>query len=133
MLYPFLIALLSVSISTSDQKGAEKASPPPTVNAKRGSCTAEFHVIETSSDPVADAIISVSIPSKSKKGSARKLELRTDANGRALFQGLSAIATPVLHFAVHSGRGTTIVDVDLRECHGTYDVVLPDRPPEPER
>ena len=133
MIYVVLIVLVFVFITPTDQAEAAKISPPPTVNANCGSCTAEFHVIETSSDPVADAIISVSIPSKSKKGRARKLEVRTDANGRALFQGLSARATPVLHFAVHTGRGTTTVDVDLRECHGTYDVVLPDRSPEPQR
>jgi hypothetical protein len=133
MIYPVLIALLFVFMPLSDQKGAAKTPPPPTVNANCGSCSAEFHVIQTSSDPVADAVISVSIPSKSEKRRAMKLELRTDVNGRALFRGLSDRATPLLHFAVHFGRGTTTVDVDLRECHGTYDVVLPDRPPEPER
>src|SRR3982751_68596 len=131
MIHPVLVALLFVFTPPSDQKGATKTSPPPTVNASCGSCSAEFHVTQTSSDPVEDVIISVSIPPKSRKGTPRKLELRTDRNGRALFRGLSDGATRILHFAVHFGRGTTTVDVDLRKCHGTYAVVLPDRPPEP--
>src|SRR3954452_18113332 len=99
MIYPVLIALLFVFMPLSDQKGAAKTPPPPTVNANCGSCSAEVHVIQTSSDPVAEAIISVSIPPKSEKRRAMKLEEHTDVNGGELLGGLTLLPPLPLHSA----------------------------------
>jgi hypothetical protein len=132
MVHSALIALLFV-LTLNGDKHEKSETAIPTASANVGSCGADFHVMETSSDGVADAIISVTIPAEPGKRKTRTLEVRTDKNGRARFQGLSGANPLPLRFTVNYGRGVTTVDVDLRECHGTYDVVLPDRPPQNER
>jgi hypothetical protein len=100
-------------------------------DAKLGPCSAEIKVIESSTDPVEGAEVSIVL---TKRPKTRSQMLKTDQSGRVLFLGLPNKSPRLLEFMILRGTRTASLSVDLnRQCNGTYEVVLPDRSPAPEK
>lgn len=59
------------------------------------------------------------------------LELYTDVDGRARFEGLPERPRQPLAFEVtYEGRSTTVIVHPVQKCHGSYEAIVTDKPVE---
>jgi hypothetical protein len=100
----------------------------PSIDLKRGSCSARIQVQETSLDPVIGAEVTLN----GAKG-AKSIVLVTAENGVVIFKGLPNKGAP-LEFTIRKNQLTTSLLVNPAEaCEGKFDVVMPDKIASPER
>jgi len=123
-LYFKLAAVLVVSAF-----GNVHAAPPaevPTIDAKLGPCTADFTILDSSDNPIYDAKIFVSIPHGFVKERTSDLEISTDSDGKARFEGLpEKLKKPALEFKVRSGDLKKYVKHDpAADCHPNFTIAL---------
>lgn len=104
------------------------AADVPVGQAELGPCTADFTVKDSSNKPIYDARINVII----RYGfmSLRKLEIEVGTNndGKARFEGLPAKSKKPIEFTIRSSsssKQTKTVSFDpAAQCHANFDVVL---------
>ena len=102
-----------------------KTADVPVGQAELGPCSADFTVKDSSNKPIYDARINVII----RYGfmSLRKLEIEvgTNNNGKARFEGLPAKAKKPIEFTIRSGKRTKTVTYDPgAQCHASFTVTL---------
>ena len=99
----------------------------PVVNAGLGDCSVEFHVTDAQLKPIYGAQISVHM--RYGFGGFHKMDLQvsTNVDGRARFEGLTERARMPLEFNLEApDRQPNAVAVDLREkCKSVQEVLLP--------
>ena len=103
------------------------------IRAGLGPCAAEIRIIESSTDQVVGAEVTVSVP-QGKNKAVKKLSLNSEESGIVLFEGLPAKAKDGLNFEVtFAGRTASLYVDPSKGCREKYQVVMPDRPPMPKR
>jgi hypothetical protein len=104
------------------------AADVPVGRAELGPCTADFTVKDSANKPIYDARINVI----TRYGflSLRKLEIEVGTNndGKARFEGLSAKSKKPIEFTIRSSsssnRTKTVSFDPAAQCHANFDVVL---------
>jgi hypothetical protein len=127
------LALLQVMICV-----AQEAPPPaqphdvPVIQANLGDCSVEIKVTDTALKPVYKADISTQLRYGFGGFHHLDLEVETNIDGRARFEGLTNKARMPLAFDVLYESRYAVVVVDLtQKCHAVERSVLPDKRPEP--
>jgi hypothetical protein len=98
----------------------------PVINGNLGPCTADFLVTDASNKPIYDAKIHVTILYGFMNKRRSDLEIGTNSDGKARFEGLpDKLKKPPLEFKVRSGEQTKSVMHDPAvECHANFTVAL---------
>ncbi|HTS67381.1 MAG TPA: hypothetical protein VMO17_00235 [Terriglobia bacterium] len=98
----------------------------PSISAGVGPCTADFTVVDASNKPVYDAKIHVKVKSGFMSKHDTDLEIGTNSDGKAHFEGLpDKLKKPPMEFTVKSGDNSKSVTNDPAvNCHATLDVAL---------
>jgi hypothetical protein len=98
----------------------------PVINGNLGPCTADFTVTDASNKPVYDAKIQVTILYGFMNKRRSDLEIGTNSDGKARFEGLpDKLKKPPLEFKVRSGEQSKSVTHDPAvECHANFTVAL---------
>lgn len=105
------------------------AAPPtevPVINGNLGPCTADFTILDNSDKPVYDAKIRVTILYGFMNKRKSDLEIGTNSDGKARFEGLpDKLKKPPLEFKVSSGDLNKTVKHDpASDCHPSFTVAL---------
>jgi hypothetical protein len=125
MLMTILFALV-----LAQQPAATQATPPatpelPILDAKLGTCSADFTVKDAEGKPVYLALINVRVRYGMMSLKRMDLEVGTNSEGKARIAGLPAKAKP-LNYEVTKGTARKIVTQDVEAvCAGTHAVDLP--------
>jgi hypothetical protein len=98
----------------------------PAVNAALGPCSVDFTVSQSLNEPLYNALISVSIAYGFMGVKKMDLQIGTNSEGKARFEGLpERVHNPPLTFVVkHKGRTKTVQYWPQVECHGQYSVIM---------
>ena len=98
----------------------------PVINGNLGPCTADFTVTDSSNQPIYDAKIHVTILYGFMSKRKSDLEIGTNSDGKARFEGLpDKVKKPPLEFKVWSdGRTKTVSHDPAMDCHPSFTVVL---------
>lgn len=98
----------------------------PTINGGMGSCTADFTVVDAQNKPIYDAKIHLKVKYGFMSKKDTDLEIGTDSNGKARFEGLpEKLKKPPMEFTVASGTMNKSVTNDpATNCHATFAVTL---------
>jgi len=128
-LLAFCFIVVLVGFSQADQSSQGGAASPankiPAISAELGDCWVEMRVTDSASKPVYGANVSVHI--RYGFGGFHKLDLEigTNVDGRARFNGLSDRARMPLDFTVRYQQRETSVPVDLKKnCHASETAFL---------
>jgi len=105
------------------------AAPPvevPIINGNLGPCTADFTILDSSDKPIYDAKIHVTILYGFMNKRKSDLEIGTNSDGKARFEGLpDKLKKPPLEFKVQSGDLSKYVKHDpATDCHPNFTVAL---------
>lgn len=101
------------------------AAEVPVVRADVGPCTADFAVTDNSNKPVYDAKIHVIVRYGFMGKRKQDLEIGTNSDGKARFEGLPQQVKKPMEFHVRSGQQIKTVTQDpAAECHASFTVVL---------
>ncbi len=105
---------------------AEKPPEVPAVNGGLGPCTADFTVSDNSNKPIYDAKIHVTILYGFMNKRKQDLEVGTNSDGKARFEGLpNKLKKKPLEFQVRSGQQTKSVAIDPEtDCHANSTLIL---------
>jgi hypothetical protein len=119
---------------TAGMAAAQESTPPaqshdvPVVHGERGDCSVEITVTDTALKPVYKAYISTQLRYGFGGFHHLDLEVQTNIDGKARFDGLMKKARMPLDFDVLYDDRHTVVVVDLNEkCHAVERAVLPDK------
>jgi hypothetical protein len=97
----------------------------PVVNAGLGPCSVDFTVEDGSHKPLYDAKINVTIRYGFLSKRRTDLEVGTNGDGKARFEGLPSKVKKALEFRVHHGQLTKTISHDPADrCQASYTVVL---------
>jgi hypothetical protein len=98
----------------------------PSINGNLGPCTADFTVTDSSNKPIYNAKIHVTILYGFMNKRKSDLEIGTDSDGKARFEGLpDKLKKPPLEFTVRSGDLSKTVRHDPAvDCHPSFTVAL---------
>jgi hypothetical protein len=98
----------------------------PTISGGMGPCTADFTVVDSSNKPIYDAKIHVKVSYGFMSKRTTDLEIGTNSDGRARFEGLpEKLKKPPMEFTIRSGNETKSATSDPAvECHPTFTVSL---------
>ncbi len=98
----------------------------PVIRGGLGPCTADFTVTDSSNKPLYDAKIRVSILYGFMNKKKQELEIGTNSDGKARFEGLpNKLKKKPLEFQVTSGQLNKSVPHDPEvDCHATFNVTL---------
>jgi hypothetical protein len=130
LLASLLVSANNLPAQAPDQ--AAKSNPVPVINADLGSCSAEFTVRDDSSKPVPDAKIRVHIAYGFMSLHKLDLEVGTNADGKARFEGLPEKVKRPLEFHASQGKleGSAVLD-PAKECKSQHSIVLTETPQTP--
>jgi hypothetical protein len=109
---------------------ALRQSPTPatpeiaTLDARLGSCSADFTVRDPAGRPVYAAMVQVRVRYGVMGIKRADLEVGTSAAGKARIAGLPAKAKPLAYDIRHEGRKAVARQDVARECEATFDVTL---------
>jgi hypothetical protein len=103
-----------------------KQAAVPTVNAALGPCSVDFTVSQSLNQPLYNAQISVSIAYGFMGMKKMDLQIGTNSEGKARFEGLpEKVHNPPLIFEVkHKGRTKSVEYWPQVKCHGQYSVIM---------
>lgn len=125
-----LTILFALALAQQPAPPAQPASQPSTIpelpilDARLGTCTADFTVKDADGKPVYLALITVRVRYGFMSMKRMDLEVGTNSDGKARVTGLPEKAKP-LNYDVTKGTMKKIVTQDLETvCKGTYDVSL---------
>jgi hypothetical protein len=98
----------------------------PSISADVGPCTADFTVVDSFNKPVYDAKIHVKVNYGFMSKRKTDLEIGTNSDGRARFEGLpEKLKKPPMEFTIRRGDETKSVTNDPAvACHPTFTVSL---------
>jgi hypothetical protein len=121
-------AALFAWLAFSQTQAAPQASSPPqetpALEAKLGTCSADFTVKDAQGKPVYHAIIRVSVRYGPLNVKRMDLEVGTDTNGKARLGTLPDKAKPMTYEITLGDKKTTVEQVVAKTCHGMFDVLL---------
>jgi hypothetical protein len=105
------------------------AAPPtevPVINGNLGPCTADFTILDSSDKPIYDAKIRITILYGFMNKRKSDLEIGTNSDGKARFEGLpDKLKKPPLEFKVSSGDLSKTVKHDpASDCHPNFTIAL---------
>ncbi len=121
------IRILAVGLCLSGWAFARpKEVSVPVVNANLGPCSVDFTVSRGLNQPLYNAQISVSIAYGFMGVKKMDLQIGTNNEGKARFEGLpTKVHNPPLVFAVkHNGRTKTVNYWPTGQCHAQYSVIM---------
>jgi hypothetical protein len=130
----FLLFLL-LTISPCITAGAQTSKPDwkkvPVIDGGAGNCSVDFTVTDTASRPVYDAKINVHIAYGFMGVRKLDLQLGTNADGKARFQGLpEKVRQPLTFVATQDDlQGSATYDPSM-ECTAKHDIVLKKKKPD---
>lgn len=123
-----LLLLVSVPVLSQDQPKAAPAQVP-VISGDLGDCTADLRVTDVKDKPISNAKISLEIKYGFGGFHRTTLEVFTNVDGKARFEGLPRKSRGPLAFtASYQGRQTTVVVEPREQCHGSFTAVLPNEP-----
>lgn len=119
-----LVALLAVWTAAGAVFAAGQPDVP-TVNAKIGSCRADFTVKDGAGKALYNAKINITIKYGFMNLHKAELEAPTNTNGQARFTGLPDFPKKPLKFVISSGTvSKTVTDDPGTNCNAKFDVTL---------
>jgi hypothetical protein len=123
------LPLIAVAAVLAAGMGVVLAAPPSEVsviNGNLGPCTADFTILDSSDKPIYDAKIRVTILYGFMNKRKSDLEIGTNSDGKARFEGLpDKLKKPPLEFKVSSGDLDKTVKHDpASDCHPKFTVAL---------
>jgi len=125
----FSILLFASTLLAQASELAANKNPIPVINGELGSCSVEFTVTDASGQPVSDAKIRVHIAYGFL--SIRKLDLEVGSNneGKARFEGLPEKVKRPLEFRASQGKreGAAVVD-PAKRCKAEHTILLTQTP-----
>jgi hypothetical protein len=129
----YLLPLFLISILTFAQDNPQKSTAPgdkvPVISGDLGECTADLLVKDVKDKPLYNAKIELEIKYGFGGFHRSALEIYTNVDGRARFEGLPRKSRGPLAFtATYEGRSTTVVVEPRDNCHGAYTAILPNKP-----
>ena len=124
---PFVICMLALALCCPALWG-QAGNPPqrvPTVDADAGECAMEFTVRDGRGGPVEGALIRLNADYGFMGMHELDLEVRTNAGGRARFEGLPDKTDGVLFFEASSGQLRGIAVADPQDgCNVLHAIIL---------
>jgi hypothetical protein len=132
LLLLILVAAACPALPQAEQKtNSTPEGAIPAISAGLGECSADIHVTGTKRKPLYKAKISTEIKYGFGGFHRLSLEIYTDVNGNARFEGLPERPRQPLSFEVtYEGRKTAVIVHPIQQCHGTYDAIVTDKPVE---
>jgi hypothetical protein len=120
-----LVLIALATIAQQQEPPADQPKPGPTViNARLGSCAADFTVTDADGKPVYDAAVHVLIRYGFMSVKRMDLEVGTNGDGKARVEGLPAKAKPLVYDITKGERKATAAQNLESECKGSYAVTL---------
>ena len=125
----YFVIILLVGAAACLTAGAQNAKPDwkkvPVIDGGAGRCSVDFNVTDTAGKPVYDARINVHIAYGFMGVRKLDLQLGTNADGKARFQGLPEKVRQPLTFVASEDdlEGTATYDPAV-ECSAKHDIVL---------
>ncbi len=126
----FSLGLLLIATSAIAQEPT-KAEPNqlPVISGDLGDCTADLRVTDVKDKPIYNAKISTEIKYGFAGLRKNSLEIYTNVDGKARFEGLPLKSRGPLAFtATYEGRSTTVMVEPRDNCHGSFTAILPNQP-----
>ena len=128
-----LAALLLLSAFTFAQDSKPTAKPanqvPIITSDLNGECSADIRVTDVKDKPIYNAKISLEIKYGFGGFHRSTLEVYTNVDGKARFEGLPRKSRgPYAFTASFQGRATTVIDEPRDNCHGSFTAILPNEP-----
>jgi hypothetical protein len=126
-LFSFAVAWALVPAGATPVRAAQRqAAPEPTINGDQGSCSAAFVVTNGEQKPIYNVKIDLTFHYGFMNLHKESLEVFTNADGKARFEGLPNFVKKPLEFRLQSGdRQKTITDDPGVTCYATEAVTLP--------
>jgi hypothetical protein len=121
--------LMTAAVVSAAATGIVLAAPPtevPVINGNLGPCTVDFTILDSSDKPIYDAKIRVTILYGFMNKRKSDLEIGTNSDGKARFEGLpDKLKKPPLEFKVSSGDlEKTVKHAPASDCHPNFTVAL---------
>jgi hypothetical protein len=108
---------------------AQEPKKIPVINGDLGECTADLRVTDVKDKPLYNAKIELEIKYGFAGFHKSALEIYTNVDGKARFEGLPRKSRGPLAFtATYEGRSTTVMVEPRDNCHGSYTAILPNKP-----
>lgn len=109
--------------------GRLKAAEVPRADAGLGPCTADFTVTDANEKPIFNARIHVKIKHGRFGMKTTELEVGTNNEGKARFQGLPSQArkSPLEFNVRHGDRTKTVLHYPTADCNARFPVTLEDK------
>jgi len=126
-----ITALLLLCSALGLAQDPPKATPTqvPVISGDLGDCTADLRVTDVKDQPISNAKISLEIKYGFGGFHRTTLEVFTNVDGKARFEGLPLKSRGPLAFtASFQDRQTTVVVEPREQCHGSFTAVLPNGP-----
>lgn len=118
-------SLVLTPTSRAQQNQAAKTNPIPSISAEMGNCSVVFTVLTSGNKPVSDAKIQVRISYGFLGAHRLDLEVGTNVDGKARFEGLPSNLKRALFFRAYKEklRGTAAFD-PAKTCTGEHTIVM---------
>ena len=125
----FALLLVSASYGQEPQAPKESAKVPVISSDLGGECSADLLVTNVKGKPLSNAKISLEIKYGFGGFHHSTLEIYTNVDGKARFEGLPLKSrNPYAFTASYQGRSTTVIVEPRDNCHGSYTAILPNEP-----
>jgi hypothetical protein len=119
-----IVAVLAASALAAAAPAQKPSGEVTTIDAKLGSCSADFTVTGADHAAVYDASIHVRVRYGAFSLKRMDLEVGTNSDGKARVQGLPAKAKPLVYDVSKDGRHASVTQDLAVACHAAYDVIL---------
>jgi len=125
-----LLLLISTSMVFAQDENAKapaQQSKVPVINSDLGGeCSAEIRVTDVKMNPIYNAKVSVEVEYGFEDWHHTTLEIYTNNDGKARFEGLPRKSRgPYAFTANFKGRQTTVIDEPRDNCKGSFTAILP--------
>ena len=130
--FVFHVAFFLIATLAAAQDPPQPAAQPnqvPVISGDLGDCTADLRVTDVKDKPIYNAKISTEIKYGFGGFHKNSLEIYTNVDGKARFEGLPLKSRGPLAFtATYEGRSTTVMVEPRDNCHGSFTAILPNQP-----
>jgi hypothetical protein len=127
LIFSILLWIPTAASQTSEQ--ATSKNPVPVINGELGFCSVQFTATDGSGQPLSDAKIRVHIAYGFLSIRKLDLEVGTNTEGKARFEGLPEKVKRPFEFHASQGKreGTAVVD-PTKNCKSEHTIVLTPAP-----